>query len=71
MDRNICEDGSAVIDRNSNNCLVAWYHEKDNTSNGPVTAMNYLKQATSNWMRTNKLIIESFTEPSVPDTALL
>ena len=47
MDRNICSDGTLATENNK--CLIQWY-SADNNSYGPVTAMNYLYNATKNWI---------------------
>jgi len=58
MSRNICSDGTlATIERK---CLIPWISKDDykddanygangNNNKGPVTAMNYLYEATKNW----------------------
>ena len=47
MERNICEDGSLATE--DNKCLVAYNTDGDASGVGPVTAMNYLNNATSDW----------------------
>ena len=48
MDRNICEDGTPTAERKT--CLVAWNNEQHINSNGPITAMRYLYNATKTWV---------------------
>ena len=58
MDRNICENGIPATE--DNKCLVAWVSKLDykddtnygtygNNNKGPITAMNYLYNATKDW----------------------
>ena len=47
MDSNICDDGSLATDENT--CLVEWYKDDAINTNGPITAMQYLFQATLKW----------------------
>ena len=47
MDRNICTNGEPATAGNP--CLIAWYAPSDNNSEGPVTAMEGLYNATKNW----------------------
>ena len=61
-------------DKNSNGGiynLVAWVSQKDynddvnygeggNNNKGPLTAMNFLQEATKTWTNTNKILIDSF-----------
>ena len=47
MDRNICTSGNPATV--GNKCLIAWYASSDDNSNGPVTAMEGLYNATKNW----------------------
>jgi len=58
MSKNICSDGTYAT--STNKCLVAWvskvdYNDDTNYGNyginnkGPITAMNYLHEATKNW----------------------
>ena len=46
MDRNICEDGTLATTENT--CLVAWQTSGAN-EDGPITAMDYLYNATKDW----------------------
>ena len=46
MDRNICEDGS--LTEPDKNCLLAW-NIKGSNLDGPVTAMDYIFNATKSW----------------------
>ena len=63
MDSNICSDGTLAT--SSNHCYVPWITKEDyiatggtesdwkrnsgNNNKGPITALNYLNNATSNW----------------------
>ena len=55
MDRNICgypdstnaDNGKETAEGRT--CLIAWYEPSDDNSNGPVTAMKELYNATKNW----------------------
>jgi len=47
MNSNICDDGSLATDENT--CLVEWYKDDAINTSGPITAMQYLFQATSKW----------------------
>lgn len=53
MDRNICEDGTPATE--SNKCTVAYNSSGDVSRVGPVTAMDYLNQATSTWENIDNL----------------
>jgi len=69
MDRNICRDGSPV--GSSSVCGVAWvsksdyesasgsgdYGEDGNNNKGPITVMNYIHQATSNWTNIPNIVM--------------
>ena len=69
MDRNICSDGSFATEDNT--CDIAWISETDYgcgvfgdycaaEDKGPVTAMNYLSNATKTWTNTNEMLIDKF-----------
>ena len=69
MDRNICSDGTAATE--DNKCLVAWvskldyndddnYGENGNNNKGPITAMDYLYNATKSWTNTKEMTIDKF-----------
>ena len=47
MDRNMCEDGTPTDTNKPDKCLVACYEDAVDNNYGPVTAMNYLNNATS------------------------
>jgi len=60
MSRNICNDGNLATDTNT--CFVSWVTQNDyetaqgvndfdrqSTTKGPITAMNYIYEATKNW----------------------
>ena len=47
MDRNICENGQAATEENK--CLIAWYASSTDNSNGPVTTIEGLYNATKDW----------------------
>ena len=47
MDRNICEDGTPTEEGKI--CHVAYNSSGDASGTGPVTAMTYLNNATSDW----------------------
>ena len=47
MDKNICEDGTLATATNI--CTIAWYAGENHSSNGPVTAMQGIYNATKNW----------------------
>ena len=52
MDRNICEDGTPATTKNT--CYIAYDSSGYNT-NGPVTAMTYLNNATNSWENIDNL----------------
>ena len=49
MDRNMCNDGTPTDANKEDKCLVAYNESGDAANVGPVTAMNYLNQATNSW----------------------
>ena len=55
MERNICEDGTLATEDNL--CLVAYNIDGDVLGVGPVTAMNYINKATSDWSNIDNLDI--------------
>ena len=52
MDRNMCSDGTPTDESKEDKCFVAWNKETGKIGNryGPVTAMNYLYNATKSWI---------------------
>ncbi len=52
MDRNICEDGTLTDASKEDKCIVVWNNESEQSTNsyGPVTAMDYLYNATKDWL---------------------
>ena len=55
MDRNICQDGTLTNSNKSDKCLVAYNSSGDAAGAGPVTAMNYLNNATNTWSNVESL----------------
>ncbi len=55
MDRNICEDGGVAIE--SNTCLIEYNSFGDASGIGPVTAIDYLNNATNAWNNITNLNI--------------
>ena len=49
MDRNMCSDGTPTSVENQNKCLVEYNSFGETKDVGPVTAMEYLNNATSLW----------------------
>jgi len=60
MSNNICSDGTLAT--STNKCLVAWYESSSDNMSGPVTAMNYLYQATKNWSNIDNIQINYTNE---------
>ena len=56
MDRNICTNGEPAT--SGNPCLIAWYASSNNNSNGPVTVMEGLYNATKNWNNVPNMNLE-------------
>ena len=64
MDRNVYYDektNTRGLTDEEHLGLVDW-DENGNNSNGPITAMNYLENATSNWNNLTKIIIKEFDD---------
>ena len=49
MDRNMCSDGTPTDNNKQDKCLVEYNSSGDAKDEGPVTAIEYLNQATSYW----------------------
>ena len=66
MDSNITSTGEAIKDANpTDKGLVTWYSGMGidyNNSYGPITAMNYLQQATQNWTNLNIMTVDKYEE---------
>ena len=61
MERNICEDGSLADE--SQTCLVSW-QESGQITDGPVTAMDYLYNATKDWKNISNVEMDYTNEGS-------
>jgi len=61
MDSNINISGNAVKGEESDLGRLPWHVDGDN-SYGPITAMNFLTEATEGWTNTNELKINTFTD---------
>lgn len=61
MERNIFYDEKNDVGKvatATNKGLVAWYADADDSSNGPVTAMDYLYNATKDWNNIPNVIVD-------------
>ena len=63
MDRNICEDGTLTDYEKEDKCLVPWNASGLN-EDGPVTAMDYLYNATRDWTRIPNIIM-NYTDENI------
>ena len=62
MDSNINKSGENVKGDETDLGLVAWYEDELTNKYGPITAMNYLQEATKNWTNLTPMTISSFTD---------
>ena len=62
MDSNINISGEPVKEGVTDKGLVAWYADEQNNSYGPITALDYLQTATTNWTNVNPQTISTFTD---------
>ena len=67
MNQNICTDGT--LPTSTNTCLIAWYASSDDSSNGPVTAMEELYNTTKNWTNVPDLNLDYSDEGHIVNTS--
>ena len=56
MERNICENGNLATEQNK--CPIAWNAPSNDNSNGPITAMQGIYNATKNWINVPNMVLE-------------
>ena len=56
MERNICDDGTVATQDKL--CLTKWYASSKSNSYGPVTALEYVHEATKGWSNIPNIIID-------------
>ena len=66
MDRNICNDGTAATEQNK--CTIAWRSSNADNSNGPVTAMQGLYNATKNWINVLDMNLDYLDEGHIENS---
>ena len=65
MDSNIRTGGEPVKQANPTEAqkgIVAWYAPELTNIYGPITAMDYLQDATKNWTNVNELVVSNFDD---------